>query len=110
MIKGLPKEDLDGLDSSDMELVKKMYYDAKNKKNSTTNGSPPYAPQTPEYPPSPDYPADSPPYAPPDDIPVETTPVEEEVSLLTEIDNATEISDTANDSDPSAKKRVTIDI
>jgi DNA-directed RNA polymerase II subunit RPB2 len=106
MMNGLPKEDREGLDSSDMELAKKMYYDGKN---STTNGSPPYAPQTPEYPPSPDYPADSPPYAPPDDIPVETTPVEEEVSLLTEIDNATEISDTA-DSDPSAKKRVTIDI
>jgi len=89
--------------------------------------SPPYAPDsphTPDYPPSassppyannsnsphtPDYPP-SPPYAPntPDDIPVETTPVEEEISLLTEIDNATVISDTTDD--PSAKKRVTIDI
>ena len=91
--------------------------------------SPPYAPNsnsphTPDYPPSPPYAPESasppntpntpnstsPPYAPntPDDIPVETTPVEEEISLLTEIDNTTEISDTTDD--PSAKKRVTIDI
>jgi DNA-directed RNA polymerase II subunit RPB2 len=74
-----------------------------------TSASPPYAPTTPPYAPT----SASPPYAPTtplvEEIPVETTPIENEISLLTEIDNATEIAD-PDDSDPSAKKHVKIDI